>query len=165
VSVSRYPVVDAIEQPGGQQTPDRQKAPCTPQIARSPKSRRRADEYCFLVTARSGIYPDHRVNALQLRVPARDLGSKGALERGKPESMLPLVLEYEGHARRTEAALPIVQQQGSSRVRVPLPSPRPAAPATRLPDRFGTQDLTSSTRRLFARPSAVLLSVEGLVSP
>ncbi len=111
MSVSRYPVVDAVAGPGGQQIPDSQKAPCTTQIARSPKGGRRADEYCFLVTARSGIYPDHRVNALQLRVPAQDLGSKRALERGKPQGMLPLVPQDERYARRAEPALTVVQQQ------------------------------------------------------
>jgi hypothetical protein len=111
MSVSRYPVVDAVAEPGGQQIPDRQKAPCPAQIARSPKSRRRADEYCFLATARSGIYPDHGVNALQLRVPSQDLGSKGALERGKPQGMLPLVPQDERYARRAEPARTVVQQQ------------------------------------------------------
>ena len=111
MSMSRYPVVDAVAEPGGQQVPDRQKAPCTAQIARSPKSRRRADEYCFLVTARSGIYPDHRVNALQLWVPSQDLGSKGTLERGKPQRMLPLVPQHERYALRAEPACTVVQQQ------------------------------------------------------
>ena len=98
-------------------------------------------------------------------MPAPDLRSDCPFERSETQGMLSLVPEYEGHARRTEAAFPVVQQQSSSRGRVPLPGPEPAALAIRLPDRFGAQDLTSSTRRLLARPSDVLLSAAGLVSP
>src|SRR5918995_6628415 len=146
MSVSCYPVVNAVQQLGGQQIPDPQKAPCTAKITRSPKSRRRADEY-FLVTSRSGIHPDHRVNALQLRVPAQDLGSKAALEGSKPQGMLPLVPQHERQARRTESACTVIQQQRGAGC-------HPYA-----------QDFPSSTRLLLARPSAVLLSADGLVSP
>ena len=165
MSVSRYPVVDAVAQPGWQQFPDGQEAPCTTQVVRSAKSGRRADRYYFLVTFRGRIYPDYRVNALELRVPAPDLRSDCTLERSETQSVLPLVPEYESHARRTEPTFPVIEQQGASEVRVGLPSPPPATLVFRVPDRSRVQDLTSSTRRLFARPSAVLLSADALVSP
>jgi hypothetical protein len=111
VSVSCYPIVDAVAKRGGEQISDREKAPCTAQIARSPKSRLRAHEYCFLVTARSRFYPDHRVDAPQLRVPAQELGSKAALKGSELQGMLPLVPQHERHARRAEPARTVVQQQ------------------------------------------------------
>ena len=98
-------------------------------------------------------------------MPAPDLRSGCPLERSEAQGMLPLVPEYEGHTRGTEAAFPVIQQQGSSDVRIGLPGPPPAALVARLPDRIRVQDLTSSTRRLLARPSEVLLSAAALVSP
>jgi hypothetical protein len=98
-------------------------------------------------------------------MPAPDLRSGFSLERTEPQGVLPLVPEYEGNARRTKSAAPVVQEQGSSEGGLGLPSPHEAALVVRLADTRRLQDLTSSTRRLFARPSAVLLSAEGLVSP
>ena len=109
--VPGYPVVDAVAQPGRQQFPDSKQVPCTAQIARSPKSRRRADEYSFVVISRTRIHPDHRLNALQLRVPAADLGSHGTLKGCKSQSMLPLVPQHERDALATEPAGTVVQQQ------------------------------------------------------
>jgi hypothetical protein len=119
--MSRYPVIDGVSNSSGQQLTHGQKAPRPTEVARRPQSRRRADEYCFLVTSGGGVHPDHRVNALQLRMSAQDLGSSGALERSKPQGMLPLVPQQERHARRTEPARPIIQQQRGHARHPPVP--------------------------------------------
>ena len=90
-------------------------------------------------------------------MPAPNSGSDCPLKRSKAQGMLPLVPQYEGHARRTEAARTVIQQQRRRSMMLRL-----SVDQRRL---HQSQDFTSSTRRLFARPSAVLLSAEGLLSP
>jgi hypothetical protein len=52
-----------------------------------------------------------------VRMPAPDCRSDSSVEGSEPQIILPLMPEHEGDALRTEPALTIVEQQGTSHPR------------------------------------------------
>ncbi len=88
---------------------DLHEPPPAAQVPRDPEACRRSSPYA-LIAGTCLFHPDHRVGAVEPGMAIADLAADIALERGKAQCVLPLVLENELHAGGTETARAVVQE-------------------------------------------------------